>query len=79
MLGIADQTSRYSLLERLQCVGECVRVRLAEAVEIPTQAKGGLEWATVRLRFAEQQMNMLGHDYIAINVKSVTAPHPLQG
>ena len=39
VLRIADQTSRYSLLERLQCVGERVPLRFAEAVGIPTQAK----------------------------------------
>src|SRR5438270_4017343 len=31
------------------------------------------------VRFAEQEVNMLGHDYIAINVESVTTPHPCQG
>jgi hypothetical protein len=33
----------------------------------------------VLLRFAEQKVNMFGHDYIAINVESVTTPHPFQG
>ena len=53
MLGIANQTPRYSLLQRLEGIGQ-----------------------RVLLRFAEQQVNMLGHDYIAINVECVTAPHP---
>ena len=52
---IPDQTSRYSLLQRLQ------RIR-----------QRALLW------FAEQQVNMLRHDYIAINLESVTAPHSLQ-
>jgi hypothetical protein len=30
------------------------------------------------LRLAEQQVDMLGHDYIAINAEFVTAPHPFQ-
>jgi len=43
MIRTADQTSRYSLLERFQCVGERVLLRFAEPVNIPTQAKTGLE------------------------------------
>jgi hypothetical protein len=31
------------------------------------------------LRFAEQDVDMLRHDYVPVNVESVTAPHPLQG
>ena len=48
MLGIANQTPRYSLLQRLQRIGQRVLLRFAEPVGIPTQAKTGLEWATVR-------------------------------
>jgi hypothetical protein len=33
----------------------------------------------IPLRFAEQEMNMLGHDCVTVNVKPETAPHPLQG
>ncbi len=43
-----------------------------------------LEWGTstavnIPLRFAEQQMHMLRHDHIPVNLKPKTAPHPLQG
>jgi hypothetical protein len=31
------------------------------------------------LRFAEQEVDRLRHDYIAIDVESVTTPHPFQG
>ena len=33
----------------------------------------------IPLRFAEQEVDMLRHDYIAIDVESVTTPHPFQG
>ena len=33
----------------------------------------------ILLWFAEQEANMLRHDYMALNVESVTAPHPFQG
>ena len=56
MLRIANQTPRYSLLQRLQRIGQRI-----------------LLW------FAEQEVNMLGHHYIAVNVESVTPPHPFQG
>jgi hypothetical protein len=56
MLRVANSTPRYSLLQRLQAIGQCVL-----------------------LRFAEQEVNMLGHDYVAVNVKPEAAPHPLQG
>ena len=79
MFRIANQTPRYSLLQRLQRIGQRVLLRFAERVGIPTQAKTGLEWATVLWRFAKQEVNMLGHDYIAINAKPETAPHALQG
>ena len=29
--------------------------------------------------FAEQEVNMFGHHYVAIDVELVGAPHPLQG
>jgi hypothetical protein len=43
-----------------------------------------LEWDSsaagrLPLGFTEQKMNMLRHDYIPINLKPETAPHPLQG
>ena len=56
MLGIAYQAPRYSLLPRLQRIGQ-----------------------SIPLRFAEQEVNRLRHDYIAIDVESVTTPHPFQG
>ena len=56
MLGIANQAPRYSLLQRLQRIGQ----------RIP-------------LRFAEQEVDMLRHDYVSVNVESVTAAHSLQG
>ncbi len=56
MLGIANQAPRYSLLQRLQRIGQ----------RIP-------------LWFAEQEVNMLRHDYVPVNVKPGTAPHALQG
>jgi hypothetical protein len=31
------------------------------------------------LRFAEQEVNMLGHDHISVNLKPEAAPHTLQG
>jgi hypothetical protein len=31
------------------------------------------------LRFAEQKMNMLRHDYVPVNLKPEAAPHALQG
>jgi hypothetical protein len=50
---IRDQTPRYSLLQRLQGIGQ-----------------------RVLLRFAQQQVDVLWHDYIPINAEPVTAPHP---
>lgn len=47
MLCIADQTPRYSLLQRLQRIGQ-----------------------RVLLRLAEQQVNMLRHDYVSVYLKS---------
>ncbi len=48
MIRIANQTPRYSLLQRLQRIGQGVLLRLAELVDIPTQSKTGLEWGTAR-------------------------------
>ena len=50
----------------------------------PIQAVFWLEWGTSTagrfpLWFAEQQMNMLRHDYIPVNLKPEAAPHALQG
>ena len=33
----------------------------------------------IRFRFAEQQVHMLRHDYVPVNLKPVIAPHALQG
>jgi hypothetical protein len=44
----------------------------------PIQAKTGLEWATFLLRFAEQEVNMLRHGYVSVNLKSEAAAHSLQ-
>jgi hypothetical protein len=55
-----------------------VGLRFTEPVDILTQAKIGLEWATL-LRFTQQQMNMLGHNHVAVNAQSVTATHSLEG
>ena len=78
-----NQTSRDSLLQRFDCICEGVRLRFTAPVEIPTQAKIRLEWATILFttlsRFAQQQVNMLGHDHVAVNAQSVTATHSLQG
>jgi len=79
MLSVTKQAPRYSLLQRLERTGQRVWLPLAEPAGIPTQAKIGLEWATAGLRFAEQKVNMLGHDHIAVDVESVTAAHPFQG
>ena len=53
---IPNQTPRYSLLQRLQRIGQ----------HIP-------------LRFTEQEVNMLRHDDVPVNLKSEAAPHALQG
>ena len=41
----------------------------------PTQAKVGLEWATVVLRFTQQKVNVVRHDYVSVNVEFVIASH----
>ncbi len=84
MGGFSDQTPRYSLLQRLESIGERAVVPLAEAVEIPTQANTGLEWATFEfewaavVRLALEQMNMLRHDHISIDIESVAVAHALK-
>src|ERR1700740_1190054 len=89
MLWVPEQAPGHSLLQRFDGIGECVVLPPGW----PTQARLGLSGAVRRpggpfksdfglsgaVRFAEQQMNMLGHHYIAINVDSVTTPHPFQG
>ncbi len=50
------QTPRYSLLQRLQRIGQ-----------------------RILLRFTEQEVNMLWHDDVPINLKPEAAPHALQG
>ena len=55
MIRIANQTPRYSLLQRLQRIGQRVL------------------W-----RFTKQEVNMLGHDYIAINAELVATSDTLQ-
>ena len=55
MLRIANQTPRYSLLQRLQRIGQ-----------------------SILLRFAQQEMNMLGHHHVPVNLKPETTPNPLQ-
>jgi hypothetical protein len=54
--GSSKQTPGYSLLQRLQRIGQ-----------------RALLW------FAEQEVNMLGHDYVPVNLKPEAAPHALQG
>ena len=74
MLRIANQAPRYSLLQRLQRIGQrslfCqANRRLIQADRWPIQAVLWLEWGTstavsLPLRFAEQKMHMLRHDHI---------------
>ncbi len=79
MIRIANQAPRYSLLQGLQRIGQRVRLQSGDQVRVPTQAKTGLEWGTLVLWFAEQEMNVLRHDYVPVNLKLEAAPHPLQG
>lgn len=55
VFGVANQSSRHTLLQRL----DCVRKHPA-------------------LRLAEQQMDMIGHDYVAIHAHLELAAHSLQ-
>src|SRR4030088_1547338 len=52
MLRIANQMPRYSLLQRLQRIGQ-----------------------RILFRFAEQQVNLLRHDYVPVNLQPQTSPH----
>jgi len=75
MIRIANQTPRYSLLQRFQ--------RISQRDRWPIQAVFWLEWGIsiaggVSLWFAEEQMNMLRHDYVPVNPKPEAAPDPLQ-
>jgi len=50
----------------------------------PIQAVFWLEWGSsiagrIPPWFAKQEVNMLRHDYVPVNVKPEAAPHPLQG
>ena len=51
------------------------RVRRSEH---PDSAESGLEWSTGQLWLAEQEVNMLRHDYLSVNVESVTVAHSLR-
>ena len=53
---VCNQTPRYSLLQRLQRIGQCIP-----------------------LRFAEQQVHMLRHDHISVDLKVEGVPYALQG
>jgi hypothetical protein len=75
MIRIANQTPRYSLL-------------LDPSTSLGISAEGSdARWAPqlqrigkrIPLRFAEQEVDMLRHDYISVNVEFVTTPHPFQG
>ncbi len=83
MISVPNQTPRHSLLQRLQRISQCIVLRLAERGR-PIKAVLWHEWRSsiagrIPSRFAEQKMNMLRHDYVAVNVKPVITPHPLQG
>ena len=73
VLPVAKQTPRHALLQRLQCIGQRIQFCLDGW---PIQARFWLEWGSLGL--AEHEMNMLRHNYIAVNVQFVTTPHPLQ-
>ncbi len=84
MLRIANQAPRYSLLQRLQRIGQRILLRFAQQDRWPIQAVFWLEWgssiaARILLRFAEQQVDMLRHDHVPVNLKPEAAPHALQG
>ena len=77
-----NQTPRYSLLQRLQRIGQRIPLWFAEH-GWPIQAVFWLEWGSstagrIPLWFAKQQMNMLRHDDVPIDLKPEAAPHPLQ-
>ena len=54
MLRIVKQAPRYSLLQRLQRIGQ-----------------------RIFFGFAEQQVNMVRHDHVPVNLKFETATHSL--
>jgi hypothetical protein len=78
VIGFSDQTPRHALLQRLQSIGERALLRFAESVRVPTQAKIRLEWATVGVRLADEKMNVLGHDNIAIDAKAECDAHAFE-
>jgi hypothetical protein len=64
--------------------GSSIAGRIPLRLGGPFKPSFGLEWGSstaehIPLRFAEQQMHMLRHDHIPINLKPETAPHALQG
>jgi hypothetical protein len=66
-------------LDAIRC-----EVRLIDKHRWPFQAVSWLEWGSsttgrIPLWLAEQEMNRLRHDYVPVNLKSETVPHPLQG
>src|ERR1700692_694698 len=82
MLRFANQTPRYSLLQRLQRIGQRILLQFAEP-GWPIQAVFWLEWGSstggrIPLRFAKQEVNMFRHDDVPVNLKPESAPHPLQ-
>ena len=82
MLGIANQAPRYSLLQRLQRIGQRIPLRFAEH-GWPVQAVFWLEWGSsiperIPLWFTEQEVNMLRHDHVPVNLKPEAAPYALQ-
>jgi hypothetical protein len=79
MLRIANQSPRYSLLQRLQRIGQSVLLWFAKPDGWPIRARFWLEWGNSQVRFAEQEVNMIRHDYVPVNLKPEAAPHPFQG
>jgi hypothetical protein len=67
VIGISDQMPRHSLLQRLEGIGE--RALLG----VPTQAKIGLEWATVGVGLADEDVNVLRHHDVAVDAKAEVA------
>jgi hypothetical protein len=87
MLGLVNQTPGHSLLQRLQSIGQPTLFCPSESRRIsrwPIQAVLWLEWGSttagrVVVRFAEQQVHMLRHDHVPVNLKPETVPDTLQG
>ena len=68
-------------LEWGSSTAESILLWFAKQHRWPIQTICWLEWDSPtagRLRLAEQEMNMLRHDHMPINLKPETAPHPLQ-